>query len=161
MQYKNIMFDDVVNYKETSMFIGTCFCDWKCCKEIGADICLCQNSPAYCLKIKEIDNEKLVRKYLKLGTMHAVVLGGFEPMWNNTWEETLEFLKCFREATLDTIVIYTGYHEDEVKDKVEQLKELGNVIVKFGRYRPNQQPHHDDVLGVDLANDEQHAVKIC
>lgn len=48
-----------------------------------------------------------------------------------------------------------------VSDKIEQLKELGNVIVKFGRYRPNEKPHHDDVLGVDLANDEQHAVKIC
>lgn len=161
MQYKNIMFDDVVNYKETSMFISACFCDWKCCKEIGADICLCQNSPAYCLKIKEIDNEKLVRKYLKLGTMHAVVLGGFEPLWNNSWNDVFEFLKCFRKSTQDPIVIYTGYHEDEVEDKIEQLKGLGNVIVKFGRYRPNQQPHHDDVLGVDLANDEQHAVKIC
>ena len=160
MQYKNIIFDDVVNYRETSMFIGTCFCDWKCCKEIGADICLCQNSSAYCMKIKEIDNEKLVRKYLKLGTMHAVVLGGFEPLWDNSWNDVLAFLKCFRAATHDDIVVYTGYREDEVADKVEQLKALGNVIVKFGRYKPNQKPHRDDVLGVDLANDEQYAKRI-
>lgn len=160
MQYKNIMFDDVVNYKKTSMFIGTCFCDWKCCKEIGADICLCQNSSAYCLKIKEIDNEKLVRKYLKLGTMQALVLGGFEPFWNNSWDETLAFLKCFRSYTQDDIVIYTGYNEDEVADKIGQVKGLGNVVVKFGRYRPGQKPHRDEVLGVNLANDEQYAMRI-
>lgn len=160
MQYKNIIFDDVVNYRETSMFIGTCFCDWKCCTEIGADICLCQNSPAHCLKNKEIDNEKLVRKYLKLGTMHALVLGGFEPLWNNSWSDVLGFLRCFRSHTQDTIVIYTGYYENEVSEKIGQLKELGNVVVKFGRYRPNQKPHHDDVLGVNLANDEQYAKRI-
>ena len=160
MRVKNIIEEDIVNYKETSMFISTCFCDWKCCTEIGADICLCQNSPAYGMKIKEMDNARLVKRYLKNKMTHAVVLGGFEPMWSNTWDETLEFLMCFRQATQDTIVIYTGYHEDEVADKVTQLKELGNVIVKFGRYRPNQKPHHDDILGVDLANDEQYAKRI-
>ena len=39
MRVKNIIEEDIVNYKETSMFISTCFCDWKCCTEIGADIC--------------------------------------------------------------------------------------------------------------------------
>ena len=160
MKLKSVIEEDVVNYRKTCMFIGTCFCDWKCCKEIGEDICLCQNSPAYNTKIKEIDNDKLVRRYLKNDMTHALVLGGFEPLWENTWADTLEFLKCFRSKTSDDIVVYTGYRESEVEDKIEQLKSLGNVIVKFGRYRPGQNPHHDDVLGVDLANDEQHAVKI-
>ena len=160
MRFKNIIEDDVVNYRKTSMFISVCFCDWKCCKEIGADICLCQNSPAYNSKIKEIDDERLVKRYLKSKTMEAVVLGGFEPLWDNSWNETLAFLKCFRSHTQDDIVIYTGYYQDEVADKIEQLKELGNVIVKFGRFRPNQKPHKDEVLGVMLANDEQHAERI-
>ena len=161
MRVKNIIEEDVVNYKKTSMFISVCFCDWKCCKEIGADICLCQNSPAYNSKIREFDNERLVKRYLKNKITEAVVLGGFEPFWDNSWNEVLEFLKCFRSYTQDDIVIYTGYYKNEVEDKIEQLKELGNVVVKFGRYRPNQEPHRDEILGVELANDEQHAERIC
>ena len=160
MRVKNIIEDDIVNYRKTSMFIGVCFCDWKCCKEIGADICLCQNSPAYNAKIREYSDEKIVKRYLRAKTMEAIVLGGFEPFWDNSWNEILSFLKCFRSYTNDDIVIYTGYYKNEVLDKIEQLKELGNVIVKFGRYRPNQKPHLDEVLGVKLANDEQYAERI-
>ena len=88
------------------------------------------------------------------------MLGGFEPFWKNTWDETLAFLKKFRESTQDDIVIYTGYREGEIDEQIEQLRPLGNVIVKFGRYRPGEKPHRDEVLGVELANDEQHAVRI-
>lgn len=160
MKVKNVIDEDVVNYRKTCMFIGTCFCDWKCCTEIGADICLCQNSKAYGTKIKDVDDDRLVKRYLKNGMTHALVLGGFEPFWKNTWGETLAFLRKFRESTQDDIVIYTGYREGEIDEQIEQLRPLGNVIVKFGRYRPGEKPHRDEVLGVELANDEQHAVRI-
>jgi len=45
MRIKNILDEDIVNYKKISMFIATCVCDWKCCRELGKDICMCQNSP--------------------------------------------------------------------------------------------------------------------
>lgn len=35
-----------------------------------------------------------------------------------------------------------------------------NIIVKFGRFIPNQHPHYDEVLGINLASDNQYAEKI-
>ena len=32
-----------------------------------------------------------------------------------------------------------------------------NIIIKFGRYIPNQEKHYDDVLGIELASDNQYA----
>ena len=49
---------------------------------------------------------------------------------------------------------------NEIQEKVEKLKQFRNIIVKFGRYRPGQKPHMDEVLGVELANDEQYAKRI-
>lgn len=28
--------------------------------------------------------------------------------------------------------------------------------MKFGRFRPNQKSHYDEILGINLVNDEQH-----
>jgi hypothetical protein len=36
-----------------------------------------------------------------------------------------------------------------------------NIVIKFGRYRPGQQKHFDEVLGVELASDNQYAKRIC
>lgn len=158
MRLKNIIEEDFVQYKEPCMFLTTCFCNWKCCTEIGADICMCQNSPAYDSPIVNKRNEALVKKYLKNDITKSIVFGGFEPMLQ--FDEMLELVKCFRSKTDDIIVIFTGFRENEIADKIEQLKQFKNIIVKFGRYRPGEKPHRDEVLGVDLANDEQHAVKI-
>lgn len=58
------------------------------------------------------------------------------------------------------VVIYTGYTQDEVEDEVKLLSEFENIIIKFGRFRPNQTPHRDEVLGVNLVSDNQYAIKI-
>jgi hypothetical protein len=42
----------------------------------------------------------------------------------------------------------------------EQLKSFSNIIIKFGRFIPNQEPHYDEVLGVKLASDNQYARRI-
>ena len=39
----------------------------------------------------------------------------------------------------------------------EYLELYENIIVKFGRYVPNQLPHYDNVLGIKLASDNQYA----
>jgi len=158
MRLKNVIDEDFVQYKKPCMFISTCFCDWKCCKELNMDICMCQNSPAYDTRIVNKHNDALVKRYVKNPITQAVVFGGFEPMLQ--FEELVDLIKCFREQTNDDIVIYSGYRESEIQDKVEVLKQFRNIIVKFGRYKPNQKSHRDEVLGVDLANDEQYAKKI-
>ena len=158
MKLKNIIDEDFVQYQQPCMFLSTCFCDWKCCRELGMDICMCQNSPAYDCKIVNKHNDALVKRYVKNPITHAIVFGGFEPMLQ--FEELVELIRCFREQTSDMIVIFTGYYENEIKDKIDVLKTFKNIIIKYGRYIPGQEPHLDPVLGVKLANKEQYAVQI-
>ncbi len=39
---KGLVDEDFVQYKKPSMFIGTCFCGWKCCKDAGRPVTMCQ-----------------------------------------------------------------------------------------------------------------------
>lgn len=152
------MDQDIVNYKKTSMFIATCFCDFKCCKELDLDICICQNSPIAKSKIIDMSNDRIVKRYLKNKLTHAIVFGGLEPF--KQFDELLNLIKCFREKTEDDIIIYTGYYKNELEKEIEQLKQFKNIIIKFGRYIPNKNIRHDDILGVTLASDNQYAEKI-
>ena len=43
---------------------------------------------------------------------------------------------------------------------INNLKQFPNIIIKFGRFIPNQQSHYDEVLGINLASDNQYAKKI-
>jgi transcription initiation factor IIE alpha subunit len=83
---------------------------------------------------------------------------GLEPF--ESAHDVLVLIEEFRKYTDDDIVIYTGYYESEVSRYIEYLKKFKNIIIKFGRYRPYQSPHIDEVLGVKLASDNQYAVKI-
>lgn len=152
------MDQDIVNYKKTSMFIATCFCDFKCCKELDLDICICQNSPIAKSKIIDMSNDRIVKRYLKNKLTHAIVFGGLEPF--KQFDELFDLIKCFREKTEDDIIIYTGYYKNELEKEIEQLKQFKNIIIKFGRYIPNKNIRHDDILGVTLASDNQYAEKI-
>lgn len=158
MKIRNLMDEDIVNYKKTSMFIATCYCDFKCCIEQNLDICICQNSPIAQSKVINMSNERIVKRFIKNKLTHAVVFGGLEPFMQ--FDEMLELIKCFREQTNEDIVIFTGYYEDEIKDKIEQLKQFENIIIKFGRYIPGHEVHFDEVLGVNLASNNQYAKKI-
>jgi hypothetical protein len=42
MRVKNIVYEDFVNYKKPSMFIGTISCGGKCCIEAGIPFSVCQ-----------------------------------------------------------------------------------------------------------------------
>lgn len=152
------MDQDIVNYKKTSMFIATCFCDFKCCKELDLDICICQNSPIAKSKIIDMSNDRIVKRYLKNKLTHAIVFGGLEPF--KQFDELFDLIKCFREKTEDDIIIYTGYYKNELEKEIEQLKQFKNIIIKFGRYIPNKNIRHDNILGVTLASDNQYAEKI-
>ena len=66
----------------------------------------------------------------------------------------------FRCYTNDDIVIYTGYTEEEIKEQVGLLSKYTNIIIKFGRFVPDQESHYDDVLGIKLASPNQYARKI-
>lgn len=159
MLIKGLVDEDFTNYKNPSMFIITPTCSFKCDKECGRAVC--QNSPLATIGVINIDTSYITKQYLNNPITSSVVFGGLEPF--DTFDELLNFCKKFRKECSDDIVIYTGYEQAEINNLVQILKEQvrTNLIIKFGRFIPNQQPHYDEVLGVNLASDNQRGVKIC
>ena len=66
-----------------------------------------------------------------------------------------EIIDMIRHLCEDDIVIYTGYNKEEIIDKVNLLKNFKNIIIKYGRFIPNQEKHYDEILGVELASTNQ------
>lgn len=171
MIVKAVVDEDFVNYKKPSMFIAFPNCTWKCEKECGERVC--QNGALATAPDVEIDADKLVERYLSNDITSAVVLGGLEPF--DSPQELLDFVIKFRTKSEDNIVIYTGYIKkelceiklgDNTKPEYKNqsifkiLTGFPNIIIKFGRYFPNQKPHYNDVLGVMLASNNQYAEQI-
>ena len=157
MKLKGMVDYDICNYKEPSMFLIFPNCTFKCDKECGRPIC--QNSALAHEPEAEIRNIDVVQRYLNNSLTHAIVCGGLEPL--DSWEELWSFICVFRAFSKDPIVIYTGYKEEEVQDKIEFLSQVNNIIVKFGRFIPNSPHIFDTVLGVELASNNQYAKYIC
>ena len=170
MKIKGIIDEDFVNYKTAAMYIAFGHCTFKCDAENGQK--LCQNCSLVLQPDIEVSKESLIERYISNPITKAIVLAGLEPL--DDFIELFAFIDCARRQyhLTDPIVIYTGYTEEECingqfsnsklqKDKTfaeewKMLLEYG-VIVKYGRYRPNQEPHLDEVLGVKLASDNQYA----
>lgn len=131
-------------------------CDFKCDKECGCKVC--QNSELARQPDIDVNVSDLSCRYILNNLTHAIVCGGLEPF--DTWEDLLEVVKEFRFYTVDPIIIYTGYTQDEIADKVEELKQFENIIIKFGRFIPNKEPHMDRLLGVKLASPNQKAIQV-
>ena len=160
MRVVEIKDEDCINYKKISMFIALPFCSGKCYKELGLDCSICQNDALRKSKIMNIDDEKIISRYLENPLTCAIVFGGLEPL--DSFKELVSFLntlqnkyKCF-----DDIVIYTGYKIEEIEDKIKLLKQFKNIILKVGRYIPNSQNIFDKILGVSLASCNQYGVKL-
>ena len=83
---------------------------------------------------------------------------GLEPF--DSWDDVKDFVETLRDYSLDDVVIYSGYNKNEISDYVNWLAKYPNIIIKFGRYLPNQDKHYDDILGVYLASDNQYAERI-
>ena len=155
---KDIIDENFQDYKKTSMFISTCKYNWKCCTDRGCDITMCQNSKIAKQPNITLNNNEIVKRYLDNPITSAIVIGGLEPF--DQYEELYYLIKDFREKTNDDIVIYTGYRIEEIFEEVNNLKVFDNVIIKFGRYVPNDEPKYDEILGVTLASQNQYAKKI-
>jgi hypothetical protein len=156
MKVLGIIDEDLVNYKVPSMVIEMPKCDFKCDKECGMRVC--QNSALAAAPPQEINIMDIILRYVKNDITSAIVFQGLEPF--DSWDDLLLFCKLFRYyCNIPTIVIYTGYKEEEIKDKVKILQKCcGNFIIKYGRYIPNQESHYDEILGVELASPNQYAV---
>ena len=158
MRVKKIVDEWFQDYKKPSMFIATCFCNWKCCVDGDFDKSICQNSAIADMPIIEVKNQEIIDRYKKNHITSAIVFGGLEPVIQ--FAEMRNLIADFRDSGIDDdIVIYTGYYPNEVINMLDTLKQYKNLIIKFGRYIPNKSKRYDDVLGVELASDNQYAVK--
>lgn len=166
MKLKGLNDYDICNYKEPSMFLIFPYCSFKCDEESGQKVC--QNSSLVKEPIIEISTQELIQRYLDNPLTKAIVCGGLEPFdsYYQLWNFIYSLRKFYNNK--DYVVIYTGYTEDEISsmymtnneeqiDLITDLSKLSNVIIKFGRFIPNQPHHFDDILGVELASPNQYA----
>ncbi len=113
MLIKNLVDEDFVNYRQTSMFVGCHSCSFKCDKLSGRQVC--QNSALATSPDIEISIERLGDRYLNNHLSSAVVFGGLEPF--DDIENVITFISYVRSKDCnDDIVIYTGYTEEEITD---------------------------------------------
>ena len=152
MKIKGLISEDFVNYKKPAMTIMFPYCTFKCGTEY------CQTSPLSKAEDIVIDLITIVIRYLNNPITESVVMQGLEPF--DSWDDLIGLVKQLRESTDDDIVIYTGYYKEEIADKVALLSKYKNIVIKYGRYIPDQKEHYDEVLGVSLASENQYAERI-
>lgn len=159
MKIKLVNTYDLVQYKNPSMVIAFCKCNWKCCMEAKISTSVCQNSKIAQMDDIETTPEEIFDLYSKSPFTKSVVCSGLEPILQ--FDEVLDLIKYFRtHGCEDDFVIYSGYKKNEIYYEIDQLKQFKNIIVKFGRYVPGQEKHFDPVLGVELASNNQYAERI-
>lgn len=156
MVIKQLIDEDFVNYKKPSMLIGFPYCSWKCDKECGMQVC--QNSALATAISKNIGVKTIVNRYINNPITSSIVCGGLEPF--DTWDDLYELITYMRVSTQDDIVIYTGYYREEIEEYIDKLRVFPNIIIKFGRYIPDQEKHYDKELGVYLASNNQYSERI-
>jgi hypothetical protein len=158
IKIKGIRMEDFTNYKKPSMYIAFPSCTFKCERECGQK--MCQNSSLVQAPTLTVNVHSIVCKYINNPITSAIVIGGLEPFDS---EEDLQILITYlRVSTQDDIIIYTGHTKEEVQEReiYSYLLNAKNIIIKFGRFVPNQQPHYDEVLGIKLASDNQYSERI-
>lgn len=157
MKLKTIVDEDFVNYQSPVMYIGTSRCNGKCCREAGIPLSVCQNDGWRANASIEMDDEKIIERYLSNDITSAICFAGLEPF--EQFDEMLEFIRKLRTEYRcdDTVIVYTGYYKNEISSQISELQQFKNIIIKYGRYVPNQTKHFDKVLGVYLASDNQYS----
>lgn len=160
MKLIGIIDEDFINYKKPAMAIEFPRCNFKCDIECGRPVC--QNSALVNAPTVDVDIETIIKRYLDNPITEAIVFQGLEPF--DSFLDLKDFISLLRDKKcFDDIVIYTGYNIYEIEDLVKCISFYGvrNIMIKFGRYIPNQQPHYDEVLGIYLASDNQYGERIC
>lgn len=155
MKLKGIIDYDIINYKEPVMTLEFPYCDFKCDKLNGCQVC--QNS----FLVFEPDIDILMSDIWLLYEQNPLTKGfcfqGLEPFDSY---EIFDLIDTIRYYCDDPIIIYTGYNKEQLPKQLEILKEYTNIIVKWGRFILGDEPHYDEVLGVNLASNNQYAEKI-
>ena len=155
MVLRNVIMEDFINYKLPAMFlIFPICCGFKCGHEVCQNANLV-NDP----RLIVVDTKEVCKQFISNGITKAIVCGGLEPF--DSIDDLLELISTLRNefCCQNDVVIYTGYTEEEVNndEKMKQVLNFNNIVIKYGRYVPNETPHRDCVLGVNLASSNQYA----
>ena len=154
IEVKGIIWEDMVNYKKISTTLMMPKCDFKCDRENG--VRLCQNWKLAAAPSQTVNIREFIRRYKENKISEAVVLQGLEPF--DSLIDVYTVAAALREFNItDDFIIYTGYTRNEITSQLKPLHYVpGHVIIKWGRYIPNQEKHYDPILGVYLASDNQY-----
>lgn len=155
MKLKGIIDYDMVNYKEPTLTLLFNHCDFKCDKLNGCTVC--QNGPLAREKDIDISGEVIWKMYSENPLTKAFCFQGLEPF--DSFMDLMDLIIFIRKDKQcdDPIIIYTGYNKGEDIAVEMFLSYYKNIIVKWGRYIMGQEPHYDEVLGVNLASNNQYA----
>lgn len=129
--------EDLVDYSKAGMFLAFPTCTFKCAKELGLEPKdICQNYFNINEPAKEYTLEELWEIYDDNPLTESIILGGLEPM--DSFDDVLKLIKYVREekGCEDDIVIYTGYYDLEIRDKMDILSPYKPIVFKCGRYKP-------------------------
>jgi hypothetical protein len=156
MKLKTIIDEDYNDYKLPSLFLAFPRCSFKCDSDCGEQVC--QNSTLALSPDKDYDIDYIKKVWSTNPITQALVCGGLEPF--DTQDALHDLVKAFRSVFDNSIIIYTGYTETEVTERFRWVYDYPNIIIKFGRFIPNNESHIDSLLGVKLMSPNQYAKKI-
>ena len=156
MKILDVLDVDSVNYKKLCMTIMFPYCSFKCNKDAGTIVC--QNYQSKGSELIDVEINELIKMYVENPLTEAIVMQGFEPF--DSYNDLYALIYEFTRVSKDDIVIYTGYNKSEIQSEVLALCDLiecNNLIIKFGRYVPNDISVFDETLGVTLSSSNQYA----
>ena len=155
MKLKGIIDADFTNYKEPVLTLEFPACNFKCDKLNNCQVC--QNSSLTAEPDIEISFARIWELYNQNPLTKGFCCQGLEPF--DSQDDLLKLIRFIRNIKKcnDVIIIYTGYTRDESTIMLYHLKGYDNIIIKWGRYILGDKPHYDEVLGVELASDNQYA----
>lgn len=155
MKLKGIIDCDFTNYKAPVLTIEMPKCDFKCDRLNKCKVC--QNSRLAYEPDINISIDQIWTLYNENPLTKGICLQGLEPFDSSL--EVLELVKFIRitKQCNDPIIIYTGYNEHEKLEIEYLIDNYKNIIIKYGRFLIGDAPHYDEVLGVNLASNNQYA----
>ena len=158
MKLKGIIDYDCTNYKQPVLTLEFPTCTFKCDKLNGCQVC--QNSSLAAEPDIEVALDTIWHLYQQNLLTKGFCCQGLEPL--DSIDELLGFVYYIRKIRYcnDPIIIYTGYDKEEVTKFIYQMTQYKNIIIKWGRFIMNQEPHYDNVLGVKLASNNQYGEKL-
>lgn len=155
MKLKGIIDCDFTNYKEPVLTLEFPTCSFKCDKLNGCQVC--QNSALADEPDIEIYFDAIWQLYQENPLTKGFCFQGLEPLDSHVEVCALiDYIRRFKDCH-DIIVIYTGYNPEEQKGFTYFCKLYDNIIIKWGRFILGDEPHYDNVLGVNLASNNQYA----